>query len=299
MSEFALGRGFRIESLDIKPSFPSGVGRATLTIPDPLFPDIKGTIRVSSGMDPTARTVGATAMSATAGFIMRGSNCAVGFKQLAAFRFQTALYAGLKESDGSIDESSTGLNFRLFLDCSPRDDLTTPWAPFYLPPVFVRNGAPVSIDMPDQPGARYRLQRRNSLRDRLNFLISVRSRCEFVTFVVVQLPDGTHAPTEGFSWRYNHEVDLNWQNGTPSIARDTSHIGLDSRLPSLPAGDPRFGMLANARLGSTDTIVFKFNQAMRAAASGAATSDYEIREFAGYSDNVAATMKGRFNNQFF
>jgi hypothetical protein len=93
MGDHDLGQGLRIESLNITPSFPFGVGKATLKIPDSIFPDIKGTIQVSSGQNPTAISVGQTAMGATATFVPRGTGLEVGFKQIIFFKAQTALYA--------------------------------------------------------------------------------------------------------------------------------------------------------------------------------------------------------------
>ena len=298
MSDHDLGRGFRIESLNITPSFPSGFGKATLKVPDDVFPEIKGTIQVSSGQNATAKTVGQAAMGATATFVAKGTGLEVGFKQLIFFKFQTALYAGLKDSDGSIEESSTGLNSRFFLDCSVDQNLNAPWAPFYLPVNIVRSGPPISIDMPDQPSARFRLQRRNSLRDRLNFLLSVRTSSEFVTFVVVKLPDNRHVPLEGFSWKYSHDVELQWTKGNPVISRDSSSIRFDSKIVGLTAGDNRFDMFANASLGSSDTMVLQFNKAMFAAGRGQPTAGYEIKEFADNGPNISENLRSRLVGAF-
>src|SRR5437660_1669337 len=104
-----LGGGNRLESVTVTPSFPGGAGSSSLLIPDELFPDIKGSLRYSSGTNLNARTVGQTAMGATATGVIRGNNVVIGMKQVASLKFHTAFYAGLKDSDGCIEETITNL----------------------------------------------------------------------------------------------------------------------------------------------------------------------------------------------
>lgn len=293
MAAIDLGGGNRLESITVAPVFPSGNGSSSLLIPDPLFSDIKGSLRYSSGTNPDAKTVGQTAMGARATGVIRGNNVVVGMKQLAFFKFHTAFYAGLKDSDGCIEETSTGLNFQLLLDCATNDSLQSPWAPFYLPRKIAPNGSPFTVEMPDQPGGRLRLQRRNSKRDRLTFLVAYRSACEFLAYFVVERPDGSHLPIQGFQWHYNHEIDIAWSKGNPSIQRSQGGAAFDSAIDSLRSGDRRFDMLANTQLRTADTIVTKFNQAMFAAQRREPTANYSITEFENYTANITPDMQAR------
>jgi hypothetical protein len=290
-----LGGGKSLESVTVTPSFPGGAGSASLLIPDELFPDIKGSLRYSSGTNLNARTVGQTAMGATATGVIRGSNVVVGMKQVASFKFHTAFYAGLKDSDGCIEETTTGLNFQVLLDCSANDNLQSPWAPFYLPRKIAPNGAPFTVEMPDQPAGRLRLQRRNAGRDRLNFLLAYRSQCDFLAYFVVERSDGRHQPIKGFQWHYNHDIDIAWSKGQPSIIRSAASVAFDSAIDNLQAGDRRFDILANAQLTTADTIVTKFNQAMFAAQRREPSGNYAITEFANYTPNITPDMQGRLS----
>lgn len=290
-----LGGGRQLESLTVAPVFPGGSGSASLLIPDELFPDIKGSLRYSSGTSLNARTVGQTAMGAKATGVIRGNNVAIGMKQVASFKFHTAFYAGLKDSDGCIEETTTGLNFQLFLDCSPNENLQSPWAPFYLPRTIAPNGTPFTVEMPDQPGGRLRLQRRNAGRDRLNFLLAYRYQCDFLAYFVVERSDGRHQPIKGFQWHYNHDIDIAWSKGNPSIVRSNANVGFDGAVDNLQAGDRRFDILANAQLTTANTIVTQFNQAMFAAQRRQPTGNYAITEFANYTPNITPDMQGRLS----
>jgi hypothetical protein len=290
-----LGGGKLLESVTVTPSFPGGGGSASLLIPDQLFPDIKGSLRYSSGTNLNARTVGQTAMGATATGVIRGNNVVVGMKQVASFKFHTAFYAGLKDSDGCVEETTTGLNFQVLLDCSANDNLQSPWAPFYLPRQIAPNGSPFTVEMPDQPGGRLRLQRRNAGRDRLNFLLAYRSQCDFLAYFVVERSDGRHQPIKGFQWHYNHDIDIAWSKGSPSIIRSAASVAFDGAVDNLQAGDRRFDILANAQLATADTIVTKFNQAMFAAQRREPTGNYSITEFANYTPNITPDMQGRLS----
>ncbi len=290
-----LGGGSRLESLTVAPIFPGGNGSASLLIPDELFPDIKGSLRYSSGTNLNARTVGQTAMGARATGVIRGNNVVIGMKQVASFKFHSAFYAGLKDSDGCIEETTTGLNFQVLLDCSPNDSLQSPWAPFYLPRKIAPNGTPFTVEMPDQPAGRLRLQRRNAGRDRLNFLLAYRSQCDFLAYFVVERSDGRHQPIKGFKWHCNHDIDIAWSKGNPSVIRSNANVGFDEAVDNLQAGDRRFDILADARLTTADTIVTQFNRAMFAAQSRQPSGNYAITEFANYTANITADMQGRLS----
>jgi hypothetical protein len=261
-------------------------------VPDPLFNDIKGSLRYSSGANPQARTVGQTAMGATAALTIPGSNFAVGFKQVVFFRFHTLLYAGRKDTDGCIEETSTGLNFRFLLDCAANENLQSPWAPFYLPRRIASAGKRITIEMPDQPAGKARLQRRNVKRDRLNFLVAFRQSCRFVTSVVVENTKGAHVPLEGFEWSYTHEIDVSWASGEPAIARNTGQCRFDSRISDMRTTGAEFAILSNATLSGADTIVTKFNQGMFAASRGEASGDYAITPFDNYTENITPALQG-------
>jgi len=209
-----------------------GAGNVNLLIPDPIFTDIKGTLQYTSG--PIANppfTVGQTAMGATASGTVHGSHLfAVGFKQVALFRFRTVFYAGLKDSDGCIEETTTGMNFTNILDGATDQNLRAAAAPFYMPRQLVPNGQPFKIEMADQPGGRLRLQRRNQKRDRLNFLVALRSECGFLCYFVVERLDGSHQPIEGFRWHYHANVDVAWVKGQPTVSNNNSDCRFDTRV---------------------------------------------------------------------
>ncbi len=291
-----LGQGGSLESLTVTPIFPVGNASATLVIPDNQFPDIKGSLRFNAGTKPDAKAVGETAMGATAKGIIKGSNFVIGFKQVASFKFHTAFYAGLKDSDGSIEEISTGLNFRHFLDCATNEKLQSPQAPFYVPRIVAPNGTEFTISMPDQPAGKLRLQRRNSIKDRLNFLVAFSTSVEFLTYFVVEKKDGSHLPNKGFTWSYTHDIDVVWAKGQPSIQTNNGAAKFNSAVDSLVAGEPRFDILANPRLTTADTIVTQFNQAMFAAQNKQPTGGYSISEFPNYTSNITPAMQKRIEN---
>jgi hypothetical protein len=297
MAGIELGQGGRLESLTVTPNFPGGSVSASLIIPDSTFSDIKGSLRYSSGSNPRPQpVVGQTAMGATAKGIITGDNFVVGFKQLAFFKFQTAFYAGIKDNDGCIEETTTGLNFTHILDCAPDDQLNSPQAPFYLPRKVVRNGLEFTIEMPDQPQGKLRLQRRNAKRDRLNFLVAFRTQCSFLTYFVVERRDGSHLPINGFEWHYNHDIDIKWSEGEPLIQSSTGSVAFDKKIDNLKPGDVQFDMLANTRLSAADTIVTRFNRAMFAANRRQANGDYSITEFDNFTSNITPDMQSRIVN---
>jgi hypothetical protein len=297
MAAIDLGQGGRLESLTVTPNFSGGVGSASLIIPDNSFPEIKGSLRYSSGSNPSPQlVVGQTAMGATAKGVITGDNFVVGFKQLALFKFHTVLYAGIKDNDGCIEETSTGINFTDLLDCATDEQMNSPQAPFYIPRKVVRSGVEFTLEMPDQPAGKLRLQRRNAKCDRLNFLVAFRSRCNFLTYFVVERRDGSHLPIKGFEWHYNHDIDIKWSKGQPSIQRSTGGAVFDSHIDNLKPGDVQFNMLANTSLSTTDTIVTRFNRAMFAANRRQPNGDYSISEFDNFTSNITPDMRSRIVN---
>jgi hypothetical protein len=297
-NHYNLGERISID-VDITPSFPFSTGTAKLIIPDPIFPQIKGSVNTLTGPNETATTLGQTAMGAAAKVVVQGAQTIpVGFKQVASFKFSTALYAGLKESDGSIEESSTGLNFTNLIDCATDSHFNSPQAPFYLPVNNVRGGAEVSIEMVDQPGGRWRLQRSNAKRDRVNFLIAGRRETTFLCYLVVVLPSGKHVPVEGFAWSDVQDVDINWRAGEPTIIRSSVGAKFNFRVLKLDSADTRFTLLSNPSLATPDTIVTKYNGAMFKAQAGQTNADYSIQQFDAYGPAVTEEMKQRANQSF-
>lgn len=296
MSDHQLGGGAQVTSLQITPRFTGGVPSAKLIIPDNLFPDARGLLRHSSGPNPDANTISQMAMNATATMKFNRPNHSVGFKQVISFKFQTLLYAGRKDSDGCIEETSTGLNFRFILDCSADQNLQSPWAPFYLPRKLAPNGAQATIELGDQPGGKARLQRRNVNRDRLNFLVSFSASSDFDTCVVVELPTGEHVPLAGFSWTYSQQVDISWTTGDPVISRNTGSCQFVSKTDDMKSRKAQFDIFTNANLRTGDTMVSKFNTAMFAAQAGGTSGDYSITQFDNYTDNITMEMQGRLPN---
>lgn len=290
-----VGQGGRFDPFTLAPLFPGSNAVTRLEVPDPLFPEIKGTVRFSSGPEG-ARTAGQTAMGARATGRFTGNGFSGGFKQVIRFKFMTALYAGIKDADGCIEDTSTGLNFRSFLDCSLRDDGQAPWAPFYLPRQVLNSGQPFTIEMPDQPAGRVRLQRRNQKRDRLNFLVSFSTASEFVTFFAVERPDGSHALVRGFTWKSSHEFEIDWDKGNPKILSSRGSTTFIEKVDSLPSGDPESAILTNPQLRKADTLVAQFNFAMTQAKNGQANSNYAINEFENYTSSITPQMRSRVEN---
>lgn len=289
MATLDLGLGGRLDSFDLSSTF-AGTGPSAALQFDGTG-DNRGYVRYAASANADATAMGQTAAGAKARGIISGANFIVGFKQIAFFSFQTALYAGLKDSDGSIVDTSTGLNGKQFIDCAVNENLQAPSAPFYLPRSVAPNGKPFEITMVDQPRGRVRMQRRNKKRDRLNFLISFATSCRFLTYFVVERPNGSHLPIKGFGWNYKQSIDLAWIDGKPKIQRNVGSVDNQGFLDNLRAGDSRFDMLANKDLRSADTLVTQFNQAMIAAQSGKISPNYEFSEFENYNDDVATEMK--------
>lgn len=293
MAIIELGQGGKLEPFDLQLTFAGTPPSAKPNVES--NGDNIGSLRYAASQIPEAEVKGQTAIAATARGTIRGGNFVVGFKQIAFVGFHTAFYAGLKDSDGSIVETSSILNGRQYLDCSVTKDLRAPWAPFYLPRSVAPNGRPFEISMVDQPRGWVRMRQRNNKRDRLNFLISFATSCRFLTYFVVERPDGTHLPIKGFSWTYRQAVYLDWKNGVPTVnpEQSTGRVENQGFVDNLAPRDARFAMLANRNLGETDTLVAVFNDAMKAARAGGKGGLYEITEHENYTDLIAQEMNSR------
>jgi len=300
MKTYDLGDGATID-LALTPSLLSASGKALLRVPDPIFPEIKGTLRPYP--DRPLGSTAPTIMSAKAEFTLHASkgDYWIGFKQLAMLLGNTDLYAGFKEQDGSTIQGTTDLNLEWMIDCEfdqVGSRLTAVGLPFYNPKALIRPGHAISIEMLDEPGGgARRLQVRNKSRDRWNFLLTSDSDTEFVTFVVVERPDGKHIPIEGFSWKYRRNVGMFWTNGTPSIASDNGGATLLTKFVNIPPGDRRYSLLTNLTLRESDTVVFKINDAIVKAQRGPAPG-FEIKEYDNYAHEISTEFKSRFRNQF-
>lgn len=293
MAGVPLGSTGVLESLTLTPSFKNQAGRAELLIPDQLFPEIKGTVRVLSGPNAAARNFGDAAMGLRARCVIRGQGFSVGFKQVATLRFHVAHFAGLKDSDGSIVESSTGLNFTPLLDCAVDAQMRAATAPFYSGRQLAKSGVPLEIEMIDQPAAKLRLQRRNQARDRLNFLVAFSSSCEFVTFVVVERPDGVHQIIRGHEWTCTQELAIRWNKGQPVIEQHAGGVRDGGGTGDLAPGDARMKIMGNPALGDSDTMVARMNTAIGTIALGGRSGDYALTEFPDYNPLLTAAMRGR------
>jgi len=300
MKTYELGDGATID-LELTPSLLSASGKAGLRVPDPVFPEIKGTLRPYP--DRPLGSTTPTIMSAKAEFTLHASkgNYWIGFKQLARLLGNTELYAGLKDQDGSTIQGSTDINWEWMIDCEfdqVGSRLTAVGLPFYNAKVLVRPGNAITIEMQDQPGGgARRLQVRNKSRDRWNFLLTSGADTEFVTFIVVERPDGKHIPVEGFAWKYRRDIGMFWTNGTPSIASDNGGATLQTKFVNIPHGDSRESLLTSLTLKESDTVVFKMNDAMIKALRGP-TSGFEIKEYDNYAHEISDEFKSRFRNQF-
>jgi hypothetical protein len=300
MKTYELGDGATID-LELTPSLLSASGKAGLRVPDPVFPEIKGTLRPypDRPMGSTTPTI----MSAKAEFTLHASkgDYWIGFKQLARLLGSTELYAGLKDQDGSTIQGSTDINWEWMIDCEfdqVGSRLTAVGLPFYNAKALVRPGRAITIEMQDQPGGgARRLQVRNKSRDRWNFLLTSGANTEFVTFIVVERPDGKHIPVEGFSWKYRRDVGMFWTNGTPSIASDNGGATLQTKFVNIAPGDTRQSLLTSLTLKESDTVVFKMNDAMIKAQRGP-TSGFEIKEYDNYAHEISDEFRSRFRNQF-
>lgn len=300
MKTYQLGDGATID-LELTPALLSASGKAFLRVPDPVFPEIKGTMQLYPSRP--AGSTSPTIMSAKAEFTLHATKSGywVGFKQLAMVVGQTDIYAGLKDQDGSTIQGTTDFNGVWMLDCEfdqVGSTLSATGLPFYNPKALVRPGTKIEIEMQDQPGGgTRRLQVRNKSRDRWNFLLTSGSDYQFVTFVVVELPDGKHVPVEGFWWKYHREVDMFWKTGTPSIANDSGGATLMTKFLSLPSGEEREKLLTDKTLKESDTIVFKISGAILKAQRGP-TPGFEIKEYDNYTKEVTNVFQSRFRNEF-
>jgi hypothetical protein len=300
MKNYPLGDGASID-LEITPALLSASGKAELRVPDPLFPEIKGTMRPYP--ERPAGSTSPTIMSAKAEFTLHSpkGDYWIGFKQVARILGTTDIYAGLKDQDGSTIEGTTDLNQQWMLDCEfdqVGSRVSAIGLPFYNPKALVRPGQKVTLEMQDQPGGgSRRLQLRNKSRDRWNFLLTSGTDTEFVTFLVVERPDGKHVPVEGFLWKYHRDIGMSWTSGRPSIANDNGGATLITKFVAISSGDPRETLLTDKTLKESDTIVFKVNDAMVKAQRGP-TSGFEIKEYDNYTKEVSDVFQSRFRNQF-
>jgi hypothetical protein len=193
-----------------------------------------------------------------------------GIKQVAVVRGLTAEFSGLKNIDGSITEGTSTLNFTPILDLAVFADvaagvMSAPQAPFYAErPAFVRPGAQAQLEVKDSPGGSFPFEKRNHVTDRLNFLDSVGQATDFVTFLVVQLPNATHFAIAGFRWTFSASVSVVWTNGRPAASGTARHdFQTSATRADLSPGE--LGILENPRLGFGDSVVARVNRAKSAA----------------------------------
>ena len=241
-----------------------------------------GRDRVVTFSQPT----GAPITSIKFKFKTTGNNSAFmfGIKQISTPREFQALYAGLKDIDGSISLETKGLNDNHFLDITPasltvlfdaRNSSTgstarAPHAPFFSElPMSVHAGTEVELGIVDGPGETFRMELQNGATDRPNFLARVNTGSEFVTALVAAKFDGTgraisHAPIEGVRWRVKTFANVTWNGNVPTLERPVHESTKVEDLQTI-SSDSEFDVLRNLSLTAADCIVQKFNDGLYSA----------------------------------
>lgn len=213
----------------------------------------------------------------TAGFLF-------GIKQICTLQEYQGLYAGLKETDGSISIETRGFAGTRMLDISPsvlrilfdaRDCATgavatAPHAPFFSDtPVSVRPGASIELEVTDHPGGNFRMELQNGATDRPNFLDRVTMSEDFVTALVAVKLDGAsrpeaHIPLEGIRWQVKSSCRVEWNGNTPTLQRPIHTARKVEDLSAISSAG-EFDILRNMSLVAADSIVQKFNDGLFAA----------------------------------
>lgn len=294
---YDLGGGISLET-DIIANFQDVAGKARLAIPDPALPssdprysEIKGTLRVFA--DGTPATI-----QVKANYTLRGGQpCNVGFKQVGRIQYDAGVYSGTSSSEGSITAHTSGMNGVWMLDCSAIISASSFRAvdvPFYVTRTLSSPGAKKQMQMEDRPGGqRVFVQRRNHKSDRLNYLVNVSQRYDFVTFVVVELPGGKHIPVKGFSWNYQRTIDLVWVKSYPRILADNGWVSFDSWLDPLPASDPRSSLFSDPSVRASATLDARYAQALFTLILSGSSPDYAVDEYPNLSTEAAAATNAR------
>jgi len=194
------------------------------------------------------------------------SSIMFGVKQIVVIKEYQALYAGLKDIDGSISLESSGFNNVGFLDISPTS-LNGLWdasnnstgtsvvayhAPFYSEsPSLVRPGIEVELGIVDDPGGgSLRLELQNGATDRPNFLTRFKRSEEFVTALIAAKFDARgralfHTPLEGVRWRAQTFASTSWNGNTATLERSMRQATKIAELQTISSSDNEFDIFRN------------------------------------------------------
>ena len=206
-----------------------------------------------------------------------------GIKQICTPTDYQALYAGLKDIDGSISMESPGFDNNRFLDISPTvlrvlfdaNNFSTgaiasaPHAPFFSEaPATVRAGTEIELSIVDHPGNNTRLELQNGATDRPNFLDRVTKSEDFLTaLVVVRFDAGrviSHTPVEAVRWRVKSFARIAWSGNDASIQGPLHQATKVADLPTISAGS-ELDILRDMSLTTADCLVQKYNDALFSA----------------------------------
>jgi hypothetical protein len=278
--------------VEITSRFLSTFGGANLADPDDV--DEGRLLSFPGRIDPT--TLPVTVKAEVAITTKRDGQYSVGFKQLGKIRQVYSQFWGTSTEFGSsVEQFSAPLSGQWLLDCAcdlidGPPYVVAPQAPFYLPkvpismlsvPLIGRVGKS-TIQMADRPtGGKPLLRRQNTKQDARNYLRDFIVKCDFVTFVVVEQPDGIHTPVQGLTWSYERQIGVEWSRDlNPRISTDIGGA-VQTDVPILTLGDltPGFANLLKDRgLKGSDCIDRKVYDAMQGA-KHITTPGYQILEY--------------------
>lgn len=157
-----------------------------------------------------------------------------GFRQVGNVFFDTSLYAGRKNLDGSIVDSSTGLNRVWILDPGVRgSDSLAPHNPFAEEKTEIAPSVAKTVGAIDQPSSSALLRRKNSVTHVINYLFKMRRHNEFLTALYVEDTTGGRLvprALEGVRWRYEVDLAIHWKAAVAAKATGSNAITSLERL---------------------------------------------------------------------
>jgi hypothetical protein len=299
MTDVTVSPGFTLTDVGFSSVFDNTAASARLVDTDNADP-FKWRLLVGK----FAASAGQQAFKTTCTFKPKGAPAGTtyGIKQIAYHKFLSIYYRGLAEVD---DESSqtlgtTSVNFTWNLDCAgsvSASGMAIPSLPFFSAlPSVVANGAPGSLSVIDSPGGTARLVRANLLTSKRNYLRSYGSATDFITALVVVLPNNTHIPVRAISWKFSSESTIDWQDKKPTL-RTVGICAPDREFDPAELADFRLAMFKNNAMRIQDTILFKVNQGLTTAEMGDAgapvTTNWprDEREFDGGTYKIVHSRK--------
>ena len=283
-------------TVTLTPRFLASTGKATLEDPDDVDGRLLSYPRHATAINPASLTV--SVESEVTIDPKQAGKYFVGFKQLAKVNQVYAPFDGTSATFGSIvEQSTTPLNGQWLLDCWCTPTTSPPWfgapqAPFYAPkqevfflglPMGRRLGR-TRITMGDEPSAGSPLLRReNKKRMARNYLRGFVVKIDFITFVVVEQPDGTQVPVQGFTWSYDRNISIDWSTDLkPTISADIGSGAVQTNAPVLTltnVGTQEATLLKDRGLTDAECLVVKFARALEMAKRTGSAPGYQIVEY--------------------